>query len=272
MSPQHKALLACDAVCERIIEQDGGILGGVDFHALRKTVRAALATQQGVPRKMPIPPAGAEPEDVIYAEGWNGACDAFFGGLPPHDPIVIEITHTQQAVQDDVLEALELSPESFRSEGGIINKGKLRAAILHPYNYLPPDHWMQARFSKPGGRPQAVQGEPVAVAHKGRHVGSAGVHISRLAALDELPDGVHKLYTATPPAPGQVERDREDAELLRRALYYLEADAAGRYGVQGLEEMVRAGDHPVVADLRKRLGGSARFPDAARSSEGGGNV
>lgn len=67
---------------------------------------------------------------------------------------------------------------------------------------------------------------------------------------------------------GQVERDREDAELLRRALYYLEADAAGRYGIQGLEEMVRAGDHPVVADLRKRLGGSARFPDVARSSEG----
>lgn len=70
---------------------------------------------------------------------------------------------------------------------------------------------------------------------------------------------------------GQVEWDREDAELLRRALYYLEADAADRYGIQGLEEMVRAGDHPVVADLRKRLGGSARFPDAARSSEGGSN-
>ena len=74
-------------------------------------------------------------------------------------------------------------------------------------------------------------------------------------------------HAATPPATGQVERDREDAELLRRALYYLEADAAGRFGVKGLEDMVRAGDHPVVADLRKRLGGSARFPGAARSSE-----
>jgi hypothetical protein len=57
---------------------------------------------------------------------------------------------------DDALEALDLSPETFRTEGGTINRGKLRAAILHPYNYLPPDHWMQARFSKPGGRPAAV--------------------------------------------------------------------------------------------------------------------
>ena len=71
----------------------------------------------------------------------------------------------EAAPADDVLEALELSPETFRTEGGVINKGKLRAAILHPYNYLPQDHWMQARFSKPGGRPlseaaPAVQWKP----------------------------------------------------------------------------------------------------------------
>lgn len=39
------ALRACDAVCERVIDQYHGIAAGVDFHALRKAVRAALAGQ-----------------------------------------------------------------------------------------------------------------------------------------------------------------------------------------------------------------------------------
>lgn len=45
---------------------------------------------------------------------------------------------------DDVLEALDLSPEQFRTEGGAINRAKLRAAIKHPADYLPPEHWLQA--------------------------------------------------------------------------------------------------------------------------------
>lgn len=49
-----------------------------------------------------------------------------------------------QAPADDVLEALDLSPEAFRTEGGTVNKGKLRAAILHPQEYLPPGHWLTA--------------------------------------------------------------------------------------------------------------------------------
>lgn len=41
-----QALNACKATCERIINQDGGILGGVDFHALLKSVNAALSTER----------------------------------------------------------------------------------------------------------------------------------------------------------------------------------------------------------------------------------
>lgn len=90
--------------------------------------------------------------------------------LPPgaSSESIVESSRAAQATPpaaaqpDDVLEALELDPDTYRTEGGAINKGKLRAAILHPYNYLPPDHWMQARFSKPGGRPatQPVAAQP----------------------------------------------------------------------------------------------------------------
>ena len=79
-----------------------------------------------------------------------------------HATQFVQPSQPEAAPADDVLEALELSPETFRTEGGVINKGKLRAAILHPYNYLPPDHWMQARFSKPGGRPLSEAAPAVA--------------------------------------------------------------------------------------------------------------
>lgn len=43
------------------------------------------------PTKMPTPPAQAEPLDVAYAEGWNAACDAFFGGKPAPEALVITV-------------------------------------------------------------------------------------------------------------------------------------------------------------------------------------
>lgn len=42
-------LNACRSTCTRIIEQDGGILGGVDFHALRKGIDAAIAGKAVTP-------------------------------------------------------------------------------------------------------------------------------------------------------------------------------------------------------------------------------
>ena len=62
-----------------------------------------------------------------------------------------------QAPTDDVLEALDLDPASFRTEGGAINRGKLCAAILHPDEYLPADHWLRA--TPPAPAQSAPSGE-----------------------------------------------------------------------------------------------------------------
>lgn len=52
----------------------------------------AAAPAPVVPRKMDIPPPGVDALDVVYAEGWNAACDAFFGGLPPQPALVVEVS------------------------------------------------------------------------------------------------------------------------------------------------------------------------------------
>ncbi|SEI41774.1 hypothetical protein [Paraburkholderia diazotrophica] len=40
-------LYACKAMCGRIIDQHGGVLGGIDFHALAIGVDAAIAAATG---------------------------------------------------------------------------------------------------------------------------------------------------------------------------------------------------------------------------------
>ena len=62
-----------------------------------------------VPRKIPIPPAQADMLDVVYAEGWNQCCDAFFGGIPTQEPLVITITEKaekQVPLTDEQIEAI----------------------------------------------------------------------------------------------------------------------------------------------------------------------
>lgn len=51
-----------------------------------------------VPHKLPVPPPQADMLDVVYAEGWNACCDAFFGGLPAPDPVVITVTERDSRV------------------------------------------------------------------------------------------------------------------------------------------------------------------------------
>jgi hypothetical protein len=60
-------------------------------HALYAAQAQPIASGQE-PRKIPIPPPGADPFDITHAEGWNACCDAFFGGVAPLDPVVITIT------------------------------------------------------------------------------------------------------------------------------------------------------------------------------------
>ena len=96
--------------------------------------------------KLHTPAAPAqEPAVNLSCKSTQARLAAQWGYVPaPSQPVTLT---------DEVFAALELDPEAFRTEGGAVNAGKLKAAILHPYNYLHPDHWLQARFSKPGGRP-----------------------------------------------------------------------------------------------------------------------
>ena len=53
-------------------------------------------------------------------------------------------TPEERALTADVFEALDLSPAQFLTDGGLVNRGKLRAAFWYPHDYLPEGHWMRA--------------------------------------------------------------------------------------------------------------------------------
>lgn len=53
-------------------------------------------------------------------------------------------TPEESALTADVFEALDLSPEQFLTDSGLVNRGKLRAALWYPHDYLPEGHWMRA--------------------------------------------------------------------------------------------------------------------------------
>lgn len=56
--------------------------------------KAAARLNAPAPRKMEIPPSPADALDVVFAEGWNQCCDAYFGGLPPQEPLVVTVFKT----------------------------------------------------------------------------------------------------------------------------------------------------------------------------------
>ena len=76
--------------------------------------RAARGAAQAAPTKMPIPPPPVDPFDVVYAEGWNAACEAFFGGLPPADALVITVTEAAP-----VAPAPQLAPMPYPTDAQI---------------------------------------------------------------------------------------------------------------------------------------------------------
>lgn len=53
-------------------------------------------------------------------------------------------TPEESALTADMFEALDLSPEQFLTDSGLVNRGKLRAALWYPHDYLPEGHWMRA--------------------------------------------------------------------------------------------------------------------------------
>ena len=59
-------------------------------------------------------------------------------------PVPAVDTPEERALTADVFEALDLSPAQFLTDGGLVNRGKLRAAFWYPHDYLPEGHWMRA--------------------------------------------------------------------------------------------------------------------------------
>lgn len=60
------------------------------------------------------------------------------------DAPAVAASPEESALTADVFEALDLSPEQFLTDSGLVNRGKLRAALWYPHDYLPEGHWMRA--------------------------------------------------------------------------------------------------------------------------------
>jgi hypothetical protein len=99
------------------------------------SIGAALAMLQGLLdqptiTKMTIPPPQAEMIDVVYAEGWNAACDAYFGGLPPQEPLIVTFKNsahsapftpiTADMVTDEMVDAYIRQRHSFKDHEVVI--------------------------------------------------------------------------------------------------------------------------------------------------------
>ena len=101
-------------------------------------IRALYAAPpaQPAPRKMDIPPAPIDALSVAYAEGWNAACDAFFGGLPPLEPLVVTVTQPAQAqparLSDERIDEIAASaPIGVALDGEEINSYIMSPDGLH---------------------------------------------------------------------------------------------------------------------------------------------
>jgi hypothetical protein len=94
----------------------------------------ALLDQPNI-TKMTIPPPQAEMVDVTYAEGWNAACDAYFGGLPPQEPLIVTFKNsahptppiTADMVTEEMVDAYIRQRHSFKDHGVVI------AAVVNAY-------------------------------------------------------------------------------------------------------------------------------------------
>lgn len=93
MSDKKESIGRLVARCaERIVKgmRDGEPLDNTVLDIILDAARYAADSR---PVKIPIPPAGTEePTDVAYATGWNAACDAYFGGKEPMEPLIVTLT------------------------------------------------------------------------------------------------------------------------------------------------------------------------------------
>lgn len=106
---------------------------GVRFQMAQKAQKSITPQPQQVapkqePHKLPIPPTGTGVTDICYVEGWNHCCDAFFGGKPAPEPVVITIKEPApqprewvELSEDEVLKVYILNPH--RSTVGFSYEG-----------------------------------------------------------------------------------------------------------------------------------------------------
>ena len=60
--------------------------------AAPEPAQAEQPCNEPVPHKLPNTPGMADMTDQCFVDGWNACCDAFFGGKPAIEPVVITIT------------------------------------------------------------------------------------------------------------------------------------------------------------------------------------
>jgi hypothetical protein len=146
----------CGASCHATVHERGGDWGWGTTEAERTTFRAAELDA--------TPPAGAGEAvervrhfvAMLDAKPLRGIDDEFYNihtgtewaaSLRLSDlRLLAAPTPLPEAVReaDELLAALGLDASRFRTEGGALNAGKVRAALLHPESYsglyLPNDH------------------------------------------------------------------------------------------------------------------------------------
>ena len=118
----------------RLVGADGSLLNLTKTNVYLRPA-APEAPAQTTPSKLPIPPAGADALAVVYAEGWNAACDAFFGGKPAPEPVVV----TVESIPHQWREAMKVAREALRSvleDTGIAEDDWNRAAFGKAYAAL----------------------------------------------------------------------------------------------------------------------------------------
>lgn len=98
---------------------------------------------------------------------------------------------------DEVLQALDLDPERYRTEGGAINRNKLRATIKHPQDYLPADHWLNAT-ADPVARQTATPQLPVEVLCYWRNGRCERLEFEAWPQREDLPDDAVRFDIAWP--------------------------------------------------------------------------
>lgn len=224
-TPRQSCIVVCGNCGCRHESSDEGARSGTQWNT-----RADALERQEVPFKVPTPPPMADVVDLAYAEGWNACCDAFFGGKPAPDPMVITVSTERQAapdIRERIAEAHDASLDDGHRACRSILTECLRMLASSPSAPAQPEPqgcdckspsacatWMKC-LAAPSAPAQSEVAEPVAWMYVYAKQGGRGVRFTERRA--EAPEGGWKDYVetplyATPPQPSPVADEREAFE------------------------------------------------------------